>query len=242
MKSTKKLTINDIINRSNIIHNNKYDYSLIEYKNARTPVKIRCLIHDYIFNVTIDNHINKNIGCPKCSNKYHYNKDELLLLFNKKHDNKYTYNLDNYINNKSIIKIKCPIHNEFKLRIQHHINGVGCKKCNDSKGEKQINIILKKYNITYETQKIFNNCIYKKNLKFDFYLPDYNTCIEYDGEQHFKKFRFENDNTNLNERILKDEIKNKYCIDNNIKLLRISYFYYSNIEYIICDFLKLNFN
>ena len=237
MKRHKKLTKEEIIERGNLIHNNKFDYSLMEYKNARTPVKIICEEHE-IFEVTIDNHLNKKIGCPKCSKRHHYTNNELIELFNKVHSNKYKYDLDGYKNNKSIIKIICPIHTEFTLRIQHHINGVGCRKCKDSKGEKKIIEILNNKNIKYETQKTFDGCINKKQLKFDFYLPDYNTCIEFDGEQHFNKFRFENDDVKLNKRKLNDNIKNDYCKYNNIKLLRISYFEYKNIENILSKFSK----
>jgi len=60
-------------------------------------------------------------------------------------------------------------------------------------------------------------------LKFDFYLPKFNCCIEYDGEQHFRKYRFEKTNDKLNTRKKRDQIKNIYCKDNNIKLYRIKY-------------------
>lgn len=57
-----------------------------------------------------------------------------------------------------------------------------------SKGEQLIYDILIENNLVFEQQKTFNNCINpktNKKLRFDFYLPDYNCCIEYDGEQHY---------------------------------------------------------
>ena len=238
MKKTTKLSNEFIIKKGNIVHNNKFDYSLMIYENAKTPVDIICKEHG-VFKVSMDNHLNKKSGCPKCSKRHHYTNDELVLLFNNVHSNKYQYNLENYKNNKSIISIKCPNHGEFNLRIQHHINGVGCSRCNDSKGEKKITQILSQYNIKFEIQKSFEDCVYIKKLKYDFYLTDYNTCLEFDGEQHFNKFRFEKDDSKLKERLLKDEIKNNYCKTNNINLVRIPYFEFKNIEDIIHGIIKL---
>lgn len=56
----------------------------------------------------------------------------------------------------------------------------------NSKGEAKIQKILEENNIYFETQKTFKDCKDQGNLKFDFYLPNYNCCIEYDGIQHFE--------------------------------------------------------
>ena len=83
--------------------------------------------------------------------------------------------------------------------------------------------ILDKYNIEYEIEKRFNDCKFKKPLPFDFYLPKYNTCIEYDGEQHFRTFELWGGNKTLELQQIKDQIKTDYCVANNIKLIRIKY-------------------
>lgn len=76
-------------------------------------------------------------------------------------------------------------------------------------------------NLYFISQKSFSNCLSIKGrkLKFDFYLPDYNLCIEYDGPQHYNKKNF------LYSDLLyeNDKIKNKFCENNNIKLIRIKY-------------------
>jgi len=69
----------------------------------------------------------------------------------------------------------------------------------------------------------FNSCKNIKELPFDFYLPEYNICIEYDGQHHFNivsKFGGENF---LNKVRQNDKIKDNWCSENNIKLIRISY-------------------
>ncbi|MFW5848008.1 MAG: hypothetical protein ACOCVF_03750, partial [bacterium] len=93
----------------------------------------------------------------------------------------------------------------------------------ESKGERQIRLFLEDNDIKYVYQKKFKNCKSTNLLPFDFYLPEYNMCIEYDGEQHFKPFRFEKDDLKLKKRMNNDDIKNNFCENNNINLYRIKY-------------------
>lgn len=94
--------------------------------------------------------------------------------------------------------------------------------------------ILEELFIEYESQKTFEKCINPNTnakLRFDFYLPKYNICIEYDGIQHFeytnKGWNTKNNFTKIR---FSDKIKNKYCQDNNIRLIRIPYTEYKNID------------
>ena len=66
-------------------------------------------------------------------------------------------------------------------------------------------------------------------MPFDFYLPDYNVCIEYNGLQHYTK-RFGMSDEDFKDRQKKDLIKEQYCEDNNITLINIPYWDYKNIE------------
>ena len=99
--------------------------------------------------------------------------------------------------------------------------------CSKSKGEDKIANILDNIPLKYIRQYSFKDCQNKKHtrkLYFDFYLPDYNICIEYDGEQHF----FANGRTwNTKENTIKtqhrDDIKNKYCIQFHVPMIRIAY-------------------
>lgn len=80
---------------------------------------------------------------------------------------------------------------------------------------------LESLGFRFKEEYQFKDCVYKAPLRFDFYLLDYNCCIEYDGIQHFKRTNFSHDNFEI--RQLRDNIKNKYCQDNNIALIRIPY-------------------
>ena len=118
------------------------------------------------------------------------------------------------------------------------IRSCGCSI--ESHGEEKTRIFLQSLNINFETQKTFNKCRNPKTnmpLRFDFYLPDCNCCIEYDGEQHFKENSFFRDD--LKEIQKRDNIKTQYCKDNNIKLIRIPYTEFNNIKEILTKELNL---
>jgi hypothetical protein len=80
--------------------------------------------------------------------------------------------------------------------------------------------------VIYEEEKIFDCCVNdktKKPLRFDFYLPGYNTCVEFDGIQHFKPVNYWGGQLAFESRCRNDHIKNSFCADNNINLIRIKY-------------------
>lgn len=102
-----------------------------------------------------------------------------------------------------------------------HVMSCGCM--NKSKGELYIEEFLHELNIVFEKQKRFKDCKNKKPLPFDFYIPKYNTCIEYDGEQHYKPIDFWGGKERFVQRQLNDKIKDDYCNKSNIRLVRIPY-------------------
>ena len=138
------------------------------------------------------------------------------------HKNKYDYSLVEYINNKTKVKIICPIHGIFEQKPDAHLY-CGCKYCQESRGERKIRTILKKLKINYIMQKKFSDCKNKRELPFDFYLPDFNICIEYDGIQHFKSIEYFGGINGFEQTVNNDKIKTNYCKENNIQLIRIKY-------------------
>lgn len=105
--------------------------------------------------------------------------------------------------------------------------------CLHSKGEQKITSLLLNNNIKYEKEKIFKDCIFESGFpaKFDFYLPEYNCLIEYDGEQHYRCTNNGQDNNNYFKKLQKrDAIKNQYCKQNNIILIRFPYTDYENMK------------
>jgi len=213
------------IEKSKKIHGDKYDYKLVDYKTSRNHnVKIICPIHG-IFEQTPSNH-HKGFGCPicgniNCANKLKKTTEEFIIDAKKIHGDKYDYSLVKYAIEK--IKIICPIHGIFEQNANKHLNNRGCPYCNESKGERIIFLYLKQNNIKFKRQKLFNNCKDINRLPFDFYLISCNMCIEYDGIQHFEPIEYFGGDKQFEIIQKHDKIKNNFCEENNINLLRISY-------------------
>lgn len=108
----------------------------------------------------------------------------------------------------------------------------GCQRTK-SFGEQKIKNILVDNNIKYNQEKIFDNCIFENNkyhARFDFYLPDYNTLIEYDGRQHFLVGEGNFDNPEkFRKTQAHDQYKTQWCKDNGYILIRIPYTHYDNL-------------
>jgi hypothetical protein len=92
-----------------------------------------------------------------------------------------------------------------------------------SYGEKKIIEYLNIKSIEYSHQHIFSDCKNINNLRFDFFISTLNMCIEFDGRQHYESIKFFGGDEGFYKRKLNDSIKNKYCIDNKIKMLRITF-------------------
>ena len=109
-----------------------------------------------------------------------------------------------------------------------------CGCLHESKGNNKIKEILTKNNILFIQEKRFNDLRFKDTnylARFDFYLPDYNTIIEYDGRQHFIQGNGVFDNEKKFVKTQEhDNIKNEYCKQNNIILIRIPYTHFNDIE------------
>ncbi len=215
-------TTNEFIKQAKLIHNNNYDYSLVDYYDTKTKVKIICNSHG-MFEQTPNQHLTLKQGCPKCVGK-NKTTNEFINEAKLKHGDKYNYTKTIYKKSKIKIDIICPNHGLFKQTPNMHLKGQGCPICKESKGEKTIRELLIKNNINFNQQHTFFDCKNINVLPFDFYLPDYNTCIEYDGIQHFKPVnRFGAEKGFLLTK-QNDSIKNNYCLVNKINLIRIPYF------------------
>ena len=221
---SEKLTKELFIQKAIEIHGDKYDYSDIIYINNLTKIKIFCKKCQEYFYQSPNGHITKKYGCPKCSGNKKLNKIEFVQRSEIIHNYKYDYSLVEYINAHTKVKIICPNHGIFEQSPNSHLQNVGCPKCNRSKGEEQIEKYLLEKNIQFINQYRFDNCKDKRKLPFDFYLPEHNACIEFDGKQHFKlENNFWGGEKTVKNTQKHDNIKNDYCMKNNIILFRINY-------------------
>jgi len=152
------------------------------------------------------------------------NNKDFIEKCNKKHNNEYDYSLVEYKNLKNKINIVCKKHGIFSQIANNHLNhGHKCPSCRTSKGENMLQNFFELHNIEYKKQYSFNGCKNKRLLKFDFYLPKHNVCVEYDGQQHFIERKTFGGVNRLNYSKKLDSIKNNFCVENDIKLIRVKY-------------------
>lgn len=107
---------------------------------------------------------------------------------------------------------------------------IPCPNCKMSKGEHAIKSFLDDNYINYFYEHKFDTCKNIKKLRFDFYLPEHNLCIEYQGEYHYKVINGINNKNALEKQILCDSIKKEFCRKNNILLIEIPHWEYKNIK------------
>jgi len=162
----KKKTIEEFINESIKIHGDKYDYSLVNYVNYNTKVKIICKIHG-IFEQTPNKHL-RTSGCSKCNGNKKLTTEEFIEKSKNIHGDKYDYSKVNYINYNTKVKIICKKHGIFKQTPKSHISNMsGCKKCSyenlSTKYSKDSNHFINK------SRKIHGN-------KYDYFLVKYITA------------------------------------------------------------------
>lgn len=234
---------NSFIQKAKEIHGDKYDYSEAKIINNKDEVKIYCTeCNDYFYQLP-NNHL-KGCRCSNCYRDVILTNEEFIKRARKIHGNKYDYSQINYINRNIPIKIICKKHGEFWQSPSSHLRHKGCSKCKSSHGEQQIRNYLSQNQIIFEEQKRFEDCRNINTLPFDFYLPQYNLCIEFDGIQHFIPYAFDSKMTeeeklkNFKQLQFRDQIKNEYCKNNNINLLRIRYD--ENVEEKLMEYFKCN--
>ena len=218
----------DFVKKSKLIHKDKYDYSEVNYIDNITSVRLHCNICDFDFSQIPQSHLNGN-GCPKCARMLHskfMQKSQEKFINDAKlvHKEEYEYSEVEYKGHNIPVTIFCKKCNMyFEQKPKHHLYGCGCTHCKQSRGEKYIENQLKINNISYKPQKRFDDCKNKIHLPFDFYLIDYNICIEFDGILHYQ---VRNNLGGFNRLITQkenDKIKTDYCHNKNIKLFRIKY-------------------
>ena len=194
---------------------------LEEYKSNKTKILHKCKICGYEWKV-IPSSILLRASCPACSGNKQKTTEEYKEELKSKNPN--IICLEEYINNHTKILHKCLVcGNTWKITPRNALIGVGCPKCNFSHGERNIENFLLENKISFIPQKRFSDCKDKKPLPFDFYLPEKNIAIEYQGIQHYKPVKAFGGEEQLHLQRHHDWLKRKYCKSNNITLITISY-------------------
>ena len=214
-------TKESFIDLANKVHNSFYSYDKFIYTNAHTKGVITCPIHgDFEQNPT--NHLNGN-GCPKCHQEklkhiFSLSTDEFIKKASTVHNNFYSYEHVNYVNQTEKVRITCPIHGVFEQLPHNHLQGKGCPLCSLSHLEVNVCHSLTQNKITFEQQKHFE-WLGKQSL--DFFLPEFNIAIECQGKQHFG-LGYGSISTAFQEILTNDEKKYNLCHEHGITLIYIA--------------------
>lgn len=222
----RRMSKEDFILKSKAVHGDKYNYSKVVYKNSKENITIICPVHGEFY--PAPGNFLLGSGCPKCSliEQHEKQKKSVEDFINdsiKVHGDKYDYSEVKYNGGKVFVEIICKKHGAFHQSPNNHQRGNGCPFCNSSKGEKQIKLLLDNLEIRYFTQHTFDGLVDKRKLKCDFYLPDNNLIIEFNGRQHYEEVKTWGGKESLNEVQRRDELKRVFLKSVNIKLLEIHY-------------------
>lgn len=149
---------------------------------------------------------------------------ENIKLYIERNAKGYKLLSDEYVKAaKEKLQFECSAHHVYETSWNEFRNGHRCPICNESKGEKFIRQYLDNKKISYIQEYRFDDCKRRNTLPFDFYLPNHNICIEYDGQQHFEPVGYFGGEIYHKEVKENDRIKNEYCQSNNIILIRVPY-------------------
>jgi len=226
-KTTLKKTREEFIKESKYIWKDRFDYSNMEYKNSLSKIRIfdnnQGRFVEQIASLHLQGH-----------EPNYYGADFFIIESNLISDFAYSYENCNYINKTTSVKINCPKHGDFQVKpIEHILYGLKCKKCDESTFTKKIKSILKRNNLNHLQQHKFEECKNNYQLPFDFYIPSKRTCIEFDGIQHFQPIEHFGGIKAYEQLKQNDKIKNDYCEENYINLIRIRYDQIDKIEEIL---------
>ena len=153
----RKLTTDEFIQKSVLIHKNRFDYSKVIYKNNKSKVIILCPTHGK-FEQIAESHLNRS-GCPSCAQNKKLTLSDFVTEAHRIHKNKFNYNKVNYKSQKDKIAIICPVHGEFNQTPEHHLRGFGCSQCSGLK-KLNSNEFITKSNIIHDRKYNYSNAHY----------------------------------------------------------------------------------
>lgn len=222
-QDAQRKTKEQFIEEARAKHGDKYDYSKVQYVNINTKVCIICPEHGEVW-MKPSKHL-KGQNCPKCMGMYKQ-KEDFLEMAEQRYGHSFIYDKVNFINMSTPVTITCPIHGDFQVTPTNHINsGCACHQCTESSGEKAVNSILTELDIPFTRELTIINPYSEHNFRVDFYIQynENNYIIEYNGIQHYRSVNLWGGDLAFKMRQERDAFLEKYCQENNIKLLVIKY-------------------
>ena len=234
VKKALLLTVEKIVKRFKEKHGDKYDYSKVAYRGIFEKIDVYCNRCKKYFLIRPSDHL-QGSGCRFCAIiKITKVLTKSVKQFEKearlKHNNLYSYYQD-YKNSHKNIKIFCRIHGVFKQTPNHHLKGYGCSKCAGSNTQNEIYDLVSKI-----TKLKFEYNIYLselQGLELDIYNKQKRLAIEYNGEQHYLRYRnnwgyFKIESILATQK--RDKKKKRLCLLHNLKLIIIPCYEYKKLK------------
>lgn len=220
---SRNVDTNKFIQKSKLIHGDRYIYDKVVYTGNRVPVVIICREHGEFLQRPHEHLIGH--GCPICNGGKSITTEEFIKRAIKVHGNKYDYSKTRYINNHTHIIITCPEHGDFVQLPHNHLNGYGCPYCTQSKLEVKFKNFLILNNISFIEQATWDWLVFINNQRVDFYLPDLGIAVECQGIQHFLSNSFFDQRESFDLRWNKDLNKQRLCMLHGIPI-----YYFSDLS------------
>lgn len=233
-----KWTLPRFLYRAMQIHGNKFDYSLVtvEFINCvDSKVPVVCNTCSTLFTPTIDNHINNQSGCPLCGGNLRWEYNRFIKRAQEIHGILYNYcyiRIEDIQNQYSIVILHCnTCNNNWESTIHNHIyNRSGCPYCNMSIGEQTTRVVLLKWGLSPEKQKVLPG-LSNRHYDFYFFWNNIHYIIEFDGMQHFVFVPFlQVDESKFFAQQASDIEKTKHALNLGYKVIRLDYTQIKHLE------------
>ena len=217
ISESRKDTLEEFIEKSNLIHKNKYNYGeIIDYEGARSHVDIICPIHGK-FSQLAANHL-KGCGCPicaqeLCANLFSIKEEEFIKRAKKIHGDEYTYDNLGFISMSEKVTVFCKKHGFFSVFPWIHLNGGDCPICYPTGSKSEMEFLKYVQSIEPTAIKAERNTVIPRQ-ELDVYIPEKKIAFEFNGEYwhdtHIDQFE-------------RDQRKEQECIKKGIKLYTVWY-------------------
>lgn len=242
---SKRLTTSEYKEKLREAHGDRFEL-LSEYVDSTVNVTLRCNICGGIISkrpATLTT--KRKDGCYICSGKNsHKTTQSFQNELDLKYPGVYTVVGEYKKARQPLLVHRNPCGHTYMVSPDNALRGKGCPKCSlkQSHYMDHVEQILDRFGVKYVKEKRFDDCKNERCLPFDYYIEALNTCIEVDGEFHYRTNTFsDNAHSSQYEAVkMRDAIKTEYCLSKGITLIRLPYFEEDRFEEILTSQLHVN--
>lgn len=222
-----------------------FDYSQCHYVNNDTPVKLIRIADGAVVNIRPDDHLRHDADYGV--QRYYQgttDKEKIHLLVRHLEENIETpiyVPMQKIDDTSKRFKCVCPLHGEFVTSLAKIRNGNCCPECDgsgESVGERNIRLYLQSKNIKFKQEfRIEDKKYFDTYARVDFYLPDLNTMIEFQGEQHYgiANKAITHGSRKWQSQKKRDNHLRRYAADHNVRLIEVPYTFRSNVDTFLAE-------